>query len=197
MWAAASGSPERFIATQRVQFTENTSTKRAWLRIYIYADDVRRIGRSQNDVLQQSGLSGSFKKVKCAEQQNGRDLICLEQKTTTAFGRHGLDVAYTLAAAVKPHLWCTIGSSPPYRRYYLYLCPSSERADLIDQIASIYAVTFYLGSITRYRPTVFRDILDGEHGPRLAEFVVGQASQFIYLMASEFVQRDVTKPSIV
>jgi hypothetical protein len=62
---------------------------------------------------------------------------------------------------------------------------------------SIYAITFHLGSITRYRPHHFDRIIDGHYGPRIEEFISGQPLQFIYLMASEFAEQDVTKPSIV
>ena len=127
----------------------------------------------------------------------GRKLICIEQRGSTPYGRHGVDLANTLVAAVRERLWSTVGSSPPYRRYYLYLCPFAERPSLMPQLASIYALTFYLGSVTRYRPNVFRQLLDGTYGPRISEFVAGQAAQFVYLMASEFVRRDVTRPSIV
>jgi hypothetical protein len=62
---------------------------------------------------------------------------------------------------------------------------------------SIYAITFYLGSITRYRPHHFDTIVQGSLGHVIEEFVSGQPLQFIYLIASEFAEQEVTKPSIV
>jgi hypothetical protein len=197
LWAAAAAMNERFIALQRIQFIENRKSKRVWLRIYLFADDVRRLGYSQNSVLTDAGLATDFRKVKCVEKVDGRALICIEQITTEVYGRHGVDIAATLVASIKGSLWATVGSSPPYRRYYLYLCPAGERPSVISQIASIYALTFYLGSVTRYRPNAFSDLLDGPFGPRVSEFVAGQPAQFVYLMASEFARRDVTRPSIV
>jgi hypothetical protein len=67
----------------------------------------------------------------------------------------------------------------------------------MPQLASIYALTFYLGSVTRYRPNAFRELMNGAFEPRISDFVAGHAAQFVYLMASEFARRDVTKPSIV
>ena len=102
-----------------------------------------------------------------------------------------------LVKSVRDYLWVTVASVPPYRRYYLYLAPTADHAQLLPQLLSIYAVTFYLGSITRYRPHHFDKIVDSPMGPRIEEFISGQPLQFIYLMASEFAEQDVTKPSIV
>ena len=197
LWAAAIDEKERFLSLQRVQFTQNTNTKKVWLRMYIFRDDLRRLGQTQQNLLEHSRLKEAFRIVKCSEKIQGRELMCLEQLITTSYNRHGVDSAMTLAAEVRNRLWSTVASVPPYRRYYLYLCPSVEQNSILPQLASIYFLTFYLGSVTRYRPTVFRSILDGPYGPRIAEFVSSQAAQFIYLMTSEFAKRDVTQPSIV
>lgn len=197
LWASATDEKERFIALQRVGFYQNRRTRTAWLRAYLFADDVTRLGHTQANVLDLSGLSGSFRKVRCDEKIDGRTLICFEQRATQAYVRHAVDIADDLAATVKDLLWTTVASMPPYRRYYLYLCPVAERAHRLHQLGSIYSLTYYLGSITRYRPTVYREILDGPLGPRISEFVTGQAAQFVYLLASEFARQDVTKPSII
>ena len=197
LWASAVSTTERFIALQRIQFIENRGSKRIWLRMYLFADDVKRLGYTQDNVLNNSGLSADFRKVRCTEKVDGRALICIEHRASHAYGRHGVDLASDLVAGIKGRLWATVGSSPPYRRYYLYLCPQAERGTIISQLASIYAMTFYLGSVTRYRPNAFHALLNGPYGPRIAEFVSGQPAQFVYLMGSEFARRDITRPSIV
>ena len=197
LWAAAAGEKERFLSLQRIQFTQNATTRRVWLRLYFYRDDIPRLGHTQGDVLDRSGTNQDFRIVKCSEMVDNRNLICFEQLASQPYNRHGVDLAMALSDRVKHRLWATVASSSPYRRYYLYLCPPGEEIYLLPQLASIYALTFYLGSVTRYRPTVFRSILDGSFGPRIAEFVTGQSAQFIYLMASEFARRDVTQPAIV
>lgn len=196
LWADAANEKERFIALQRVQFTEDTNAKRTWLRFYLYKDDLTRLGHSQNHILRYSGLDSEFQKVKCEETVASRSLICFEQSAPIPYNRHGVDVATTLSQTGKHLLWAAVASLSPYRRYYLYICPH-DRMLLLPQLASIYALTFYLGSVTRYRPTVFRSILDGPYGPRIAEFISGQPAQFIYLMASEFAKREITQPALV
>jgi hypothetical protein len=72
-----------------------------------------------------------------------------------------------------------------------------ERAAVLPQLLSVYALMYYLGSITRYRPQHFDAILTSSYGSQIEEFIAGQPTQFIYLMASEFALREVTQPSIV
>lgn len=165
--------------------------------MYIFADDIKRLGYTQNAILNDTGLAANFQIVKCTEKFDNRSLICIEQRRAELYGRHGVDLTTSVVAKIKPHLWATVGSSPPYRRYYLYVCPAAERASVVPQFASIYALAFYLGSVTRYRPNTFSDLLDGAFGPRVSELIAGQPGQFVYLMASEFARRDVTRPSIV
>lgn len=103
----------------------------------------------------------------------------------------------TLVDSVKNSLWATVGASPPYRRYYVYTAPANERPGVLPQLVSVYALMYYLGSITRYRPQHLDEILKGLYGSLIEEFLVAQPTQYIYLMASEFARRDVTQPSIV
>ena len=197
LWASAAGQKERFLSLQRIQFTQNRSSKRVWLRVYLYRDDIPRLGHTQKLVLEYSRADRDFRFVKCTEKIENRDLICLENSTSMPYVRHGVDLAAELAESVKHRLWATVARVSPYRRYYFYLCAPTAQSSLLPQLASIYALTFYLGSVTRYRPTVFRNLLKEGYGPRISEFILGQPAQFVYLMASEFAKRDVTQPAIV
>lgn len=98
---------------------------------------------------------------------------------------------------LKRRIWVTVNSSQPYRRYYAYLAPPAEQAEVLPQLLSIYAITYYLGSITRYRPQLFDTLLAESFGPRIEEFVSAQPMQFIYLMASEFAEQEITKPALI
>lgn len=86
---------------------------------------------------------------------------------------------------------------PPYRRHYVYLRPPGETTQVLPQMLSIYALAYYLGSITRYRPHHFPNITSSAFGPRVQDFVTGQPQQFLYLLASEFAKREIAKPSIL
>lgn len=98
---------------------------------------------------------------------------------------------------LKRRIWVTVNSSQPYRRYYAYMAPVSEHGAVLPQLLSIYAITYYLGSITRYRPQLFDTLLAGRFGPRIEEFVSAQPMQFIYLTASEFAEQEITRPALI
>lgn len=76
-------------------------------------------------------------------------------------------------------------------RYYLGDFPPLER---LPQLASIYAVMFYLGSITRYKPYDFDRIVEGRYGWLVGEFLATQPQQFLYLLASTMAGTDVVQP---
>ena len=168
-----------------------------WLRLYLFNDDLTRLGIAQRKLIQEANLSAEFTQVSCTKQVGKRRLVCLESNKPVPYKNPPADKIQDIVSMVKNNLWVTVASVPPYRRYYLYLCPLSEKTELLPQILSIYAITFYLSSLTRYRPHHFDRILNGEYGPRIEEFIAGQPAQLVYLMASEFAKQEVTRPSIV
>lgn len=197
LWAEAANQTERFISLESIRLIESTKRKQIWLLLYLFADDLTRLGVSHKRLLQESQLAGKFREVKTERSVQGRRLICFEQTQPLAYSHRASDEVANLVADVKRFLWATVASVPPYRRYYVYLAPPAEHGEVLPQLLSIYAITYYLGSITRYRPQHFDVILKGSFGPRIEEFISGQPLQFIYLMASEFAEQEVTKPSIV
>lgn len=56
---------------------------------------------------------------------------------------------------------------------------------------------FYFGSVTRYRPHVFDDILKSTYGPFVREFIASQPDQLLYLLATEICEREVAKPALI
>ena len=56
---------------------------------------------------------------------------------------------------------------------------------------------FFLGYVTRYTPGYFEDPLDSKFGPLFETFVSESPMQFLYLMASEILGREVSKPAII
>ena len=188
---------ERFVSIERIEFWQNTGAKQIWLRLYLFADDLRRINLGHQDFVKLSDLTQVFREVVCEESVNGRALVCLEQIRPLKYNHRPSDSIPDLVRTVRHKLWRTVLLMPPYRKYYLYPAPLQEHPQILPQILSIYAITFYLGSITRYRPHHFDAILEGPFGPFFDAFLNDQPTQFIYLMASEFAQKEVTKAAIV
>jgi len=198
VWALASKKSERFIGVNDVQFWRDQAATMMWLRIYFVADDLSRLYVTQQRLLDEAALAGLFRGVSSTEKWQGRPLLCFEQITPHPYtSGYPADEFHHLISAVRDKLWVTVATVQPYRRYYVYLAPVAERPSVLSQILSIYAIIFYLGSITRYRPHHYDAISAGQFGPWVQEFVGGQPLQFLYLLASEFARQDVTKPSIL
>lgn len=197
LWAEAANSRERFISVHDIGFNVNYASNEIWITLDLFADDLTRLGISRATFLSEARLYGTFREVKSDVNIGGRRILRFEQILANHYTGRPSDEVPNLVAAIKPFLWATVASVPPYRRYYLYLAPAAEQPQILPQLLSIYAITYYLGSITRYRPHHFDAIAQGRMGPRIEEFISGQPLQFIYLLASEFAKQDVTKPSIV
>jgi len=199
LWAQAANKKERFIAIHSIHSFLDKESSEIWLRVYIVAEDLARIGVTHANFLSESGLAVDFQQVANTETDiDGRPLLCFEQRRphvcpSTKYGNY----LQSLFDFLKPHLWATVASIPPYRRYYVYLKPSIEALSKLPQLLSIYAIAYYLGSITRYRPHHFPAITDGKFGPRISDFITGQPQQFLYLIASEFSRRELARPSII
>jgi hypothetical protein len=197
LWTAAAHRTERFVALHEVRICEDKPTRSLWLSMVLYRDDLSRLDLSHSALLRGCRLDHRFREVKSSEAIGDRPLIVYEQLAPMTYAARPSDVVPALVASLKNDLWTVVGSSPPYRRYYVYVAPTPEHPTVLPQLLSVYAVMYYLGSITRYRPQHFDAILKGPFGSQIEEFLAGQPTQYIYLMASEFVKRDVTQPSIV
>lgn len=188
---------ERFVSVERIAFVQNQTAKLIWLELYFFSDDLRRINISHHDFLARGRLVGRFREVQCTEKVGERRLVCFEQIDAVAYSHRPSDHVPAVVNSVRHLLWRTILSTPPYRKYYVYAAPPLEHANVLPQALSIFAITFYLGSIVRYRPHHFDRILKGSYGPFVEAFINDQPSQFIYLIASEFAEKEVTKAAIV
>lgn len=199
LWSYAANKKERFVAVYDIRPFLNKTTSSLWLNLYFVSDDLSRIDISGKDFLVQSCLSPNFVQVACNEQDSsGRKLICYQQVnqivcTTTKYANY----LQQLFDSIRPILWVTVATLPPYRRHYVYLRPSLETPQVLPQLLSIYALAYYFGSITRYRPHHYPSIIDTAFGPRVQDFITGQPQQFLYLLASEFAKREIAKPSIL
>lgn len=194
LWVDAANTKERFMTPSSIAFMENKTNKEIWLRMYFRTEDITRLHLTHKTVFEQSMLSiNDWQETK----QTDKRLICFEQNNTIRYSGRAADKIINLVNTVKPLLWRTVRSTDPYRKYYVYLAPDNEKDYVLPQLLSIYAVLYYLGSITRYRPHQFDKILQSEYGPFIEAFLNDQPTQFLFLMASEFAQREVTKAALV
>lgn len=199
LWSSAANKKERFVAVHDIQTFLDKTTREIWLNLHFVADDLSRIGVTVQKFLADSQLQHSFAQVACSDKDSdGRALICFQQVTPVVCpNTKYANSIQQLFDSLRPFLWVTVTTIPPYRRHYAYLRPASEVAHTLPQLLSVYALSYYLGSITRYRPHHLPTITDSVYGPRVQDFITGQPQQFLYLLASEFARREIAKPSIL
>jgi hypothetical protein len=188
---------ERFATIALAEILHDKSTLQIWLRLAVSRTDLNDLGVSQTEFLNRIGLQPDWQLVSEPNESVAKDRIWLEQKQPANYQDTyiGLSVL-PLIQKVKNNIWQTVTATPPYRRYYLHASPAAEQPSKLPQMLSSYALFFYLGSITRYRPHHFDRIIDGSRGAFVQAFVHEQPNQLLYLFASEFAERDIAKPSL-
>jgi hypothetical protein len=189
LWAAGADEDERFLELEEVQLLEDAHS--VWPQLRLVAGDLTRFGIAARDVLRDSGLGSSWRQV-----QGPAAMVSFEPTAPTPFTSRAADKVMDAISTIAPNLWTTVRNDKPYRAYYLYLCPPAQAASRMPQLCSIYAIAYYLGSITRYRPHHFTSIIDGPYGPFVEAFLNDQPTQFLYLLASEFVEREVARAAL-
>jgi hypothetical protein len=192
------GLGERFVAIKRIEFVDDREKKELWLRLYLSPGDLKRYEITRKQLLTDGEIGDLFHEV-VAKQPEGEDrLMCLEQAQAHSYSGRPTDVVAEMVELMKPKLWRIVSTVPDggYRRYYLHLRPLESDAK-IPQLASMWALTFYFGSVVRYRPHLFDVILGGSSGAFVAEFISSQPEQMLYLLASEVCGREIARPAIV
>lgn len=194
IWCDAADEDERFIALDSIPFGQSTQPKQIWATLCILEDDLSRLGKTRKALLAETRLKNLFKEVMgYTDPQTSRAVVRLEQLNPHTYTGRPSDLLSVVVDAVRPYIWSTATTVRPFRRYYLYAAPAPEHTSVLPQALSIYAIAYYLGSITRYRPQHFARIIAGDFGTFIQEYLSSQPSQFLYLMASDFARRDVVR----
>lgn len=196
---------ERFISIKEIHFRQDEKNKQIWLLAQIVRHDFDRIGKriiSFGKNLSHGKFNWENVNVENVENVNventefGKGFAFAQTEKPFPYEEGKLsDALNNLCQKASRRLWCSVTSYPPYRKYYIYMQYRSEK--LMPQLLSIYLATFYFGSIARYKPSEFHDLLNGEMSPFIYEFFEKQPAQFLYLMASEFMEQEVARPAVV
>lgn len=197
MWREGFGITrvERFVTVDSVRFFHDPDAHRIWSRIYLRRDTLSARNRGITETLRESGLKHEFRAVVDTEPNIDNRLHTVEQINTTPYTSRPSDVVMDIVRTVRTKLWQTVTTTSPYRKFYLYLSPSTEVR--MPQWLSVYSTFFWLGSLTRYQPVELLAALDGPLGPFFREFLETQPTQLLYIFASEIKRQDVTKAAIV
>lgn len=197
VWCSINSETERFISLDTIQILHDANTKHLWLAVYLPADDLSRLGVSRKRLLERSGISSMFAEVEYNKPRYGSRILKFEQDKTVSYTGRPSDKVQDTVNKLKKHLWSNVLSVPPYRKYYLYMAPEDEQYSVLPQLLSIYSIFYYLGSVTRYRPDKYSELMSGEYAAQLYEILENIPTQFLYLLASEYSCQEVTRAAIV
>lgn len=96
---ATGGMKERFVAIERIEFRHDAPAKALWLRLYIFAGDLRRIDMTHAEALATTRIGTAFQDVACADVVNDRPLVCFEQTVPTSYtGRPSDEIPQAVAS---------------------------------------------------------------------------------------------------
>jgi hypothetical protein len=193
LWCDASGSTERFIEIDAIDFRESKKRKEVWLRFDLARTEYIRLGYTQKQIVSRANLTAQWRTV-VGENQSDR-ILRFELLTPTAYNHRSSDVINSVVDDARFTFWRSITISPPFRKYYIHVADPADH--VLPQICSVYMVFFYLGSITRYRPQFFDNLIAGDFGAFVQEFIENQPNQWLYMLASEFAKQEVTRAAVV
>ncbi|MFZ0963765.1 MAG: YaaC family protein [Terriglobia bacterium] len=192
LWCSAAKQSERFVTIQKFEFMNDPDAQTVWLRFLLKREELARVDVSQHEMLTMAGLSGDWHFVHLDHCED----LCIEQMNPNHYTHRPSDDLLDVTNKLRQKLWSSVLLHPPYRKYYLYLAPLGQKGAVLPQLLSMFVVIFFLGSITRYRPHHFERLLDSHYGAHLLGALNEVPAQFIYLLASEMLKREVTKASI-
>ncbi len=194
LWCYATNRAERFLSIEGSELLHSSKQREVWINLYLNQNDLDRLGYSSKTVLQRADLNGEFE---IATGVSYPDWVCLQQRTPTTYQTDPGEALVEIVGKVKNCIWETVKVASPYRKPYIYCCPGPERKARMPQLLSIYLLMFCLGSVTRYSPGYFDDLLESKYGPFFDTFISESPMQFLYLMASEILGQEVSKPAII
>ena len=136
-------------------------------------------------MLAEADLARDFEVVTASFTENS---VCFQQRVPELYDAEPAEALAVIIRNVRNRIWETVKIVSPYRKPYIYCCPVAEQRARLPQVLSIYLLMFFFGSVTRYRPLYFEDLLDTEFAPLVSTFISESPMQFLYLMASEILR---------
>lgn len=197
IWCDVANSNERFIALEAIEIRQDRKSKELWAVLQLHSGTLSQNGLTGVQLLRGSQFFGVFRSVRGFHDSSVNEtMLQYEQTTTISYSHRPSDRIPGLIEGFRHRIWTVATTNRPFREYYLYVAPTPERIQVLPQLIAVYSLAFYLGSITRYRPQHFDGIMNSPFGGVLQEFLTSQPTQFLYLLASEFARREITRPAL-
>jgi hypothetical protein len=193
LWCYATNRAERFLTLEKVDVLHSATTRQVWLNLYLSKHDMERHNISEKRLLTNADLAD----FEAASGHPHNDLVCFQHRNPDNYATDPGEALAEILRRTKNRIWETVKTASPYRKFYLYLSPPAEQRSRLPQMLSVYLLMFFMGSITRYSPGDFEEFRESKYGPLLDTFISESPMQFLYLMASDILEQEVSKPAII
>jgi hypothetical protein len=139
LWCYAAKHNERFLAIERFEVLHSHSKQEIWLSFFLHRDDLSQLGVSPTKLLSMAQLSG----YEVVTEVTAAEWIYFQQKIPTAYAGEPAEALATIIKKTKNKIWETVKVATPYRKPYIYCCPSSEQRAVLPQMLSVYLLMFF------------------------------------------------------
>jgi hypothetical protein len=183
LYRSGTGAPEQFAPIHELQFMVDVMEKTVWIDLSF---DTGRLGRADltsAKLIAAGGLGSHFREVE--SDLSGRRRF--EMLTPFSYETQPWERLVEVVEAVRPLLWTAVGKAPPYRVHHVCLAASNR----MPQLLSLYLLLQAFGSVIHHWPHRFDQLLSEPIGNFVVDFMMRQPEQLLYLLASEFAEREV------
>lgn len=179
---------EIFYVIDDGMFVKDSDKREVWADIFIPKSSFSE-GREKERLKERVYFKNIFHEVE-TDKKHGH-CYCFE---TNPYSYSGGSIAKTISDITKDMAKAGIMIIITKYGNSYYVINDSWNIRLTQPIIA-YLVTFYLGSIVRYRPYMLEDIFSKEkYGWIIKEFLRTQPNQFYYILASEILGREILIP---
>jgi hypothetical protein len=172
-----------FLPVRRFEILQDRNT--VWVRARFHRGD-KDVRETLPSMRKRRSFRAAFRQVASEQQEE----IWFETPAESASGRAIDRGIAAIASSFRKVGLAAVLTVQGYRWYLVDAPPRSQ----VPYLAAAFAVIFYLGSITRYRPDVFDKIIVGKDSWIIEEFLATLPAQFLYSLASELAGVDVVRP---
>jgi hypothetical protein len=177
---------ERLFLVRDPVFLHSHQTRRVWALLRVHRSEFST-GVMRTRLVGRRYFSSNLQQVES------------EQDHSDYYAFQSSEVPYALSPLESLHLVCRqlreAGVvpilTPAGYRYYL---ADFEPRLRVQPLLAAYMAVFYFGSVARYRPLDLEKMRKGKFAWVIEEMLATQGEQFVYIAASELLEREVAKP---
>jgi hypothetical protein len=180
------GLAERLYVVEEGMILHDHQTRHMWATLRVRRSEFST-GQSRSRLIGRRYFASVITQVESDEEH--QDYFTFESRAIH-YGLSPLESLSQLCAELRKAGLVSILTPGGYRHYLSDYEPKNR----VSPILAAYMAMFYFGSVARYRPLDLEKMREGKFAWVIEEMLATQGEQFLYLLASELLEREVMKP---